>query len=121
MTKVRRVRERAGGLHTLSSVDAHLKLLADVSLRVSEAEEAAGEGNFIVARDAVDAASAGLAELRERWADMSGAERKVVGAAAGPVRARLDAVAERIPKVSDLSVGEEVVDPEQEEEPSAEG
>ena len=102
-------------------MDAHLKKLADVSLQVCEAEEAAGEGNFAVARDAVDLAAAGLGELRESWAEMSAPERRVVGAAAGPVRVRLDAVAGRIPKVSALSEGEPVVDPEQESEPEAEG
>ena len=100
-------------------MDAHLKLLADGSLHVSAAEEAVGEGNFGVARDAVDAAGAVLAELRERWPSMSEAERKIVGASAATVRARLDAVSRGIPKVSALSEGTPEVDPEQDAEPEA--
>jgi len=100
-------------------MDAHLKLLADASLQVSAAEEAAGEGNFQVARDAIDQAVVGLAALREAWPAMSGPERQIVGAAAVPVRARLDAVTAAIPKASALSVGTPVEDPEQEAEPEA--
>ena len=41
----------------------------------------------------------------------------VVGASAGPVRTRIDVAAKRVPKVSALSEGAPVVDPEQDAEP----
>lgn len=98
-------------------MDAHLKLLADASLAVSAAEEALAEEAFHRAADSLDAARDGLAELRTRWPQMTAAERTVVGSAAAPVRARIDDAAKRVPKVSALSEGAPVVDPEQEAEP----
>ncbi len=77
----------------LTRVDAHLKLLAEVSLAVERAEAAAGEGGFTSAREALDEAEAGLQVLRERWPEMAAAERALVGRAAAPVKQRLDAVA----------------------------
>jgi hypothetical protein len=100
-------------------VDEHLKLLAEASLQVSTAEEAVEEGAFANAREALDAAAVVLAELRERWPAMGAAERRIVGAAAGPVRARLDAASARVPRISALSEGTPVDDPEQESEPEA--
>ena len=100
-------------------MDAHLKLLADASLDLAAAEEALADEAFHTARERLDAVQAGLADLRERWAAMSGAERKIVGAAAAPVRARLDAAERRVPKLSALSVGAAEADPEQETDPEA--
>lgn len=103
-------------------MDRHLKLLADASLAVSEAEEAIEELAFHRASERLDGAREALAELRERWGAMSAAERRVVGAAATPVRARLDAAAERVPRlrtVSEMPSPEAVVDPEQEADPEA--
>jgi hypothetical protein len=48
---------------------------------------------------------------------MSAAERALVGPAAAGVRNRLDVAAARIPKLSALSVGAAVHDPEQDAEP----
>jgi hypothetical protein len=98
-------------------MDASLKLLADASLAVSEAEEAVEEGAFTTARDRLDAAGAVLAELRESWPGMAGGERAVVGPAARTVRERLDAASARIPRVSALTQGAPVADPEQDEAP----
>ena len=98
-------------------MDAHLKLLADASLEVSGAEEALDEDAYTTARDRLDAAGVLLAELRERWPDMSAPERAVVGPAARTVRERVDAAAARVPKVSALSQGAPVADPEQDEAP----
>jgi len=100
-------------------VDADLKLLAEVSLAASEAEEAIGEEAFHRATDRLDAARDGLAALRARWPQMSAAERNVVGGAAAPVRGRIDELARRIPKVSALSEAAPTVDEEQETEPGA--
>lgn len=98
-------------------VDAHLKQLADASLAVSEAEEAIAEGAFHLATERLDVARDGLAELRDRWPEMTAGERSVVGASAKPVRLRIDAAARSVPKPSALSEAAPVVDPEQEAEP----
>ena len=108
-----------GRLPTLPWVDAHLKLLAEVSLAVERAEAAAGEGGFTGAREALDEAEAGLQALRERWPQMGPAERTLVGRAAAPVKQRLDAVAHRLPRPSALSEAAPELDPEQEQDPAA--
>jgi hypothetical protein len=99
-------------------MDAHLKLLADASLEVAAAEEALDDQAFHTARDRLDAASAVLADLRERWPAMSAPERAVVGPAAKEVRDRLDAADRRVPRLSALSQGAPVADAEQDEEPA---
>lgn len=100
-------------------MDAHLKLLADASLALSGAEEALAEGAFHTACDGLDATTAALAELRGRWGSMGAAERRVIGAAAGPVRERLDAAQARVPRLRAVSEGSAEVDPEQEADPEA--
>jgi hypothetical protein len=100
-------------------MDAHLKVLAEVSLGVERAETAAGEGAFTAAREALDEAERGLQLLRERWPEMSSGERVVVGRTAAPVRRRLDALAARLPRVSALSQAAPEDDPEQEQDPAA--
>jgi hypothetical protein len=108
-----------GRVPRLPSVDADLKLLAEVSLAVERAQTAAGDGAFTGAREALDEAEAGLQVLRERWPDMTAAERTLVGRAAAPVKARLDAVACRLPRPSALSEVAAEHDPEQEQDPAA--
>ena len=103
----------------LTRVDAHLKLLAEVSLAVERAEEAAGEGGFTGAREALDEAEAGLQLLRERWPEMGAPERALVGRAAAPVKQRLDAVAHRLPRPAALSQAAPEHDPEEEQDPAA--
>ena len=98
-------------------MDANLKLLADASLDVAAAEEAVGDGAFHTAREHLDAAGVLLADLRARWLEMPAAERVVVGPAAREVRLRLDAAGARVPRLSALSEGAPVEDPEQETEP----
>jgi hypothetical protein len=104
---------------SLQRMDAHLKVLAEASLAVERAQTAAGEGAFTAARDAVDDAERGLQLLRERWPQMPRAERALIGRAAAPVRARLDAIARRLPRASALSEAAHEPDPEQEENPAA--
>jgi hypothetical protein len=108
-----------GRVPTLPRVDAHLKLLAEVSLAVERAEVAAGEGGFTGAREALDEAAAGLQALRERWPEMDGPERALVGRAAAPVRQRLDAVERGMPRRSALSEVAPEHDPEEEQDPAA--
>jgi len=108
-----------GWVPRLTRVDGHLKLLAEVSLAVERAEEAAGEGGFTGAREALDEAETGLQVLRERWPEMAAAERALVGRAGAPVKQRLDAVALRLPRASALSAAAPEHDPEQEEDPAA--
>lgn len=101
-------------------MDRHLKLLADVSLAVSDAEEAIADSAFHTASERLDAAREGLAELRAGWPDMSAAERRLVGGAAQPVRRRLDAASARVPRLRAVSeMPTPVVDPEQEVDPEA--
>jgi hypothetical protein len=103
----------------LTRMDAHLKLLAEVSLAVERAETAAGEGGFTSAREALDEAETGLQVLRERWPEMAAGERALVGRAAAPVKQRLDAVAGGLPRPSALSQAAPEHDPEQEQDPAA--
>lgn len=101
-------------------MDVHLKRLAEVSIAVGEAEEAVADGAFHHASERLDAAREGLAELRAGWIAMRPAERRVVGGAARPVRARLDAAAACVPRllaVSEMPVA--VIDLEQEADPEA--
>jgi hypothetical protein len=100
-------------------VDEHLKLLAEASMDVTAAEEALEESAFHTARERLDAVDVKLEELRRRWQRMNAAERAVITPSAKEIRARLDAAAKRVPKVSALSQGAEVVDPEQDTEPDA--
>jgi hypothetical protein len=98
-------------------VDEHLKLLAEASLDLTAAEEALDESAFHTARDRLDAVDIALEELRRRWMAMSPTERAVITPSAKEIRARLDAAALRVPKVSALSQGAEEVDTEQDTEP----
>ena len=100
-------------------MDDLLKRLADVGLALTAAEEALDSDAPSSAQDHLDLASDGLAALRERWPELSAAQRKMVGRAAGPLRDRLDAAARRVPRRVALSLvapepGEE---DEDEEEP----
>jgi hypothetical protein len=108
-----------GRVPRLPSVDAHLKLLAEVSLALERAQTAAGDRAFAGAREALDEAEAGLQVLRERWPEMVAAERTLVGRAAAPVKQRLDAVARRVPRPSALSQAAPEPDPEQDHDPAA--
>jgi hypothetical protein len=97
----------------------HLKVLAEASLAVERAEAAAGEGALTAAREALDEAERELGVLRTRWQGMSAAERALVGRAAAPVRARLDAVRGRMPRARALSDAAPEHDPEHERDPAA--
>jgi phosphoglycerate dehydrogenase-like enzyme len=98
-------------------VDEHLKLLAEAGLAMTAAEEALEESAFHTARERLDEVDVSLEDLRRRWMAMSAAERAVITPSAKEIRARLDAAAKRVPRVSALSQGTEEVDPEQEAEP----
>ena len=86
-------------------MDALLKLAGDAGHEVSQAEQAAGEEAWGAVRDALDRAGDLLAQLRERWPQMTSAEREVIGRSAGAVRHRLDACAASLPVRSALSQG----------------
>lgn len=92
----------------------HLKTLADASLHVEAAEQALDAGEPTGAEAALDDADAVLAELRERWPEMSTGQRTLVGTAAKRVRSRADAARARLPKRRALSEGAPEADPEQE-------
>lgn len=100
-------------------MDELLKTLADVALDIEAAEDALAEGAAQTAEERLDIAAAGLDDLRAHWPSLGGAQRRVLGAAAGPVRARLDAARARVPKRVALSVGVAEADPDQEIEPEA--
>ena len=99
-------------------MDAQLKLLADASLEAAAAEDALAEAAHHAAVERLDAAAAGLEELRSAWPAMSAAQRAVVGPPAAAVRSRIDAARARVPRLSALSVGTPVSDPEEETEPA---
>jgi len=98
-------------------VDTLLKLAADAGVEVSSAEEALAEGAPGAARDALDRADDALTALRERWPQMSAAERTVIGEAAAAVRARRDVLAAQLPPVRTVTDGVAELDPEQERDP----
>ena len=100
-------------------MDAHLKLLADTALLVGEAEQALDDGDPGPAREALDRAGEGLAQLRSQWPTMVAAERSVLGRAAGPVRLRLDAAVARLPKRVALSEGRPEHDADEDVDPAA--
>ena len=98
-------------------MDALLKELAAASMALGAGEELLGEGAHSSAREQLDDAAGRLAQLRERWPELSRAERAIVGKTAAPLRERLDAARARLPAVSALSQAPAVADPEQETEP----
>lgn len=98
-------------------MDALLKLTADAGVEVSAAEAALEEGAPGQARDALDRADDALTTLRERWPQMSAAERALIGDAAAAVRARRDGVAAQLPPVRTVTDGLAELDPEQERDP----
>jgi hypothetical protein len=100
-------------------MDSHLKLLADSSLHAEIAERDLAEGAVSAAHDRLDAADAGLAELRARWPAMSAVERRIVGGTAGALRERLDALRARTPQPAAVSDGAPEHDPEEEIDPAA--
>jgi hypothetical protein len=100
-------------------MDDLLKRLATVSEAVAAAEAELADGSAGAATDHLDAADRGLAELRSRWPELPSRERRLLGAAAAPVRGRLDAARARVPRRAALSQAPAVVDPEQEVEPEA--
>ncbi len=94
-----------------------MKLTADAAVEVSAAETALEDELPQVARDALDRADDVLADLRERWPEMSPIERRVIGDMARAVRGRRDAVVARLPVRRIVSDVIAEVDPEQDEEP----
>ena len=98
-------------------MDALLKLAADAGVEVSAAEAALADGEAGEAREALDRADDALAALRERWPEMSAAERAVIGEAAGAVRARRDLLATQLPAVRTVTEGVAELDPDQERDP----
>ncbi|HYV14920.1 MAG TPA: hypothetical protein VE972_02745 [Conexibacter sp.] len=98
-------------------MDALLKLAADAGVEVSAAEAALEDGTPAAARDALDRADDALAALRDRWPQMSPAERSVIGEAAAAIRRRRDEVAARVPAARPLTDGIAELDPEQERDP----
>lgn len=102
-----------------AAMDDLLKLAADAGHEISTAEGALDDGAPDAARDALDRAADHLSALRDRWPDMSAAERAVIGPSAKAIRARLDDAAGRVPKRQTLSQAAAEVDPEQDAEPEA--
>jgi hypothetical protein len=100
-------------------LDDVLKALADVAIAVSGAEEALAQGRPREAAALLDGAEEGLAALRARWPELGPRERRALGAAAAPVRRRVDDARGRLPRVTTLSLGVAEVDPEQEVDPAA--
>ena len=90
-------------------------------LHAAEASPArcpAGEGEIGVAGDALDRAAEALAELRTAWADMTPAERAIVGPTATALRSRIDRARVRLPRRFALSQGAPERDPDEEVDPA---
>lgn len=98
-------------------MDVPLEQLAAVSEAIGRAEESAAEEGWTVAREALDDADRLLEELRGVYRELGQRERTTLGAIAGPLRARRDAVAARIPKPQAVSDAAPVHDPEQDADP----
>jgi hypothetical protein len=98
-------------------MDAHLKLLAETGLALSEAEEAAGDGELGQAAEALDRAEVAIADLRGAWAGMTAPQRAVVGPAAKQLRDRLERTRAALPARRALSVGAPERDPDEEVDP----
>lgn len=98
-------------------MEAPLKVLADASLEVTAAEEALDDAAFHTALERLDDATLLLDELRGAWPELSGPERAVVGPSAKTIKERVDAGRRRVPKLSALTVGTAVNDPDQDTEP----
>jgi hypothetical protein len=99
-------------------VDGDLKALAEVGLALTAAEEALDDAASQAAVARLDEAEAGLAGLRTAWPGMSPARRRLVGATAAPLRARLDAARARVPRRRALAEIAPEPDPEQERDPA---
>ncbi len=99
-------------------MDDELKTLAAVSEALDAAEAELAEGGAGAATEHLDGAERGLAELRARWPALAPRDRTILGAAAGPVRRRLDDLRATVPRRSALTQVPAVVDAEQEEEPA---
>jgi hypothetical protein len=99
-------------------VDGDLKALAEVGLALTAAEEALDEDAAQAAVARLDEAEAGLAGLRAAWPEMTPARRRLVGAAATPLRARLDVARRRVPRRRALAEIAPELDAEQERDPA---
>jgi hypothetical protein len=94
-----------------------LTRLADASLEVDAAEAALADSAFHQAAERLDGADAILDELRGAWPEMPGPVRAVVGPSAAELRQRIARGRQRVPRLSALTVGTAVSDPEEDEEP----
>ncbi len=100
-------------------MDVPLEQLAAVSEAVGRGEDAVEEQAWSSARDALDDVDRLLEELRGVYVEMGTRERATLGAIAGPLRQRRDALAARIPRPKTVSDGAAVHDPEQDDDPEA--
>ena len=99
-------------------MDAALRTLADAGLALDAAAEALDAQEASVAEERIAEVDDALATLRERWPELPGPARKVVGPAGKDLKERRDALAKRLPKRRALSEGTpEKPDPEEDEAP----
>ncbi len=103
---------------SMRAMDDELKTLAAVGEALDAADAELAEGGAVAATEHLDAAERGLADLRARWPALGTRDRTILGAAAAPVRRRLDELRARVPRRTALADAAAVVDPEQEEEPA---
>ncbi len=78
-------------------MDRELKALAAVGLALTAAEDALADGAAQAAAARLDEAEVGLAGLRAAWPSLAPAQRRLVAAAAAPLRVRLDEGRRRVP------------------------
>ena len=94
-----------------------LTRLADASLAADAADAALADAAYHQAGEHFDAADAILDELRAAWPEMPAPVRVVVGPAAAELRQRIERGRQRMPRLSALTVGTAVSDPEEDQEP----
>ena len=100
-------------------MDVALRTLADAGLALDAADEALAAGEPTVAEERLAEADDKLAAVRERWPELGGPARAIVGPAGRQLRERRDALARRLPtrrSLSEVPVAERPAD-----EPSVEG
>ncbi|HWT95748.1 MAG TPA: hypothetical protein VN238_22300 [Solirubrobacteraceae bacterium] len=101
-------------------MDAALRTLADAGLALDAAAEALDvqPQEVGVAEERLAEVDEALQTLRDRWPELPGPARKVVGPAGKELRERREALAKRLPKRRALSEGTpEAPDPEEDQAP----
>jgi hypothetical protein len=116
-TTVHNIQLRSRIAPTVTPMDLHLPLLAEINLHLGVAEEACSEAAWQTARNQLEKAEASFQELRELWPGMDSTERGLLAAMVKPLKARYDAAEARLPRLAAVSEGTPEPDAELEAAP----